>query len=134
MAVNGWVFRGCTPQLSLLANSTILCPGRAPTTRPAIGVSLSELPSAASGTVLNSIDGFATEDPMRQPTARNHTAAVMSARLRGAFSHLIAGTVCGRTRARLPLKAQAQLPQSWRVRSCVDDLAEVGTRNIGHGI
>src|SRR2546425_3352186 len=133
MAVNGWVFRGCTHQLSLLANSTTLCPGRAPTTRPAIGVSLSELPSAASGTVLNSIDAVATEDPMRHPTARNHTAAVMSARLRGTFSRLIVGTIC-KGEGHLPLKAQAQLPLSWRVGSCVDGFAEVGARKIGHPI
>src|SRR2546425_12051933 len=129
MAVNGWVFRGCTHQLSLLANSTTLCPGRAPTTRPAIGVSLSELPSAASGTVLNSIDAVATEDPMRHPTARNHTAAVMSARLRGTFSRLIVGTIC-KGEGHLPLKAQAQLPLSWRGRGCAGDFAGVRARKI----
>src|SRR4030095_10246807 len=67
MVVKGWSAIGCTHHFPAFANRTICCPGRAPTTRPAIVANSSGPPSSACGITLNSIDGLVSVGRGPQP-------------------------------------------------------------------
>jgi hypothetical protein len=70
MGVKGRVASGWTHHTPLRANSTILWSRRASLTRPSMLQSMSELPSPAGGSRVNSIDGATFSD--RQPIASRH--------------------------------------------------------------
>jgi hypothetical protein len=73
MDVKGSFVVGCTHQMPAFANSTIFCPARAPSTRPAIGATLSGPPSAAGGIVVISIDGVEAACRVAQPLSKKRT-------------------------------------------------------------